>query len=188
MTRTPEAWRKLGHAIRADRERQGLTREELGLRARVTARSVYSLETGVVPKRRDKPPSLEPVAAALGWPRGAADRILNGEPADVALRAPREDGAPSADDGKQSKLAVEQALQELPRVFAFGRAIVELGGDPGRREAFDDAVAQLVASLPVAVAPKRGAFDLAAYRPHAEGDGVPSDDAVRIHEALRRDE
>lgn len=83
MNRDPKVWEKLGGAIRSDRERQGLTREDLVelLRKRgfsVTTRTIANLEAGIPPRRRPKPPSLEPTVAALGWPAGKVNLILEG--------------------------------------------------------------------------------------------------------------
>lgn len=84
MNRDPRAWENLGRAVRIDRERQGLTRDELARRIKerggsVTTRTIANIESGIAPRRRAYPPSLEPIVAALGWPPGKADRILAGE-------------------------------------------------------------------------------------------------------------
>jgi transcriptional regulator with XRE-family HTH domain len=83
MGQDPTAWAKLGQALRDDRERQQLTREDLAARIEkagysITTRTISNLERGTVPRRRNKPPSVEVTAAALGWPAGKVDRILDG--------------------------------------------------------------------------------------------------------------
>ena len=185
MERDPGVWAVLGRAIRSDRDRQGLTREQLAERVierggKITARSIASLEYGTVPKKRDKPPTLEPTVSALGWPRGSADRILNGEdPADVlegrnATEPPR---APARDD----------ALELLPRVYEFSRTVVALGGDPELRDEFDAIAQRLIDSVPPKLRADRALYGLAAYRPQAEGEGPAPDDTLRMLQAMERE-
>jgi transcriptional regulator with XRE-family HTH domain len=185
MTRDPTAWTRLGRAIRGDRERQGLSRDELAARViarggQITARTIGSLERGVAPKARDKPPSLEPTVAALGWPRGAADRILDGEEADALLQQP-DDTEPRREE-RPSTLSRARVLELLPGVYEFSRGVVALGGDPKLRDRFDAAAQELLASMPAS-----RSYALAAYRPHAEGEGPAEDDAERIKRALERE-
>ncbi|MFE7954447.1 helix-turn-helix domain-containing protein [Streptomyces sp. NPDC057413] len=186
MTHEPERWAVLGRALRGDRERQGLTREELAARVRerggeISARTIGNLESPrVIPKRGTKPPSLEPVAAALGWKTGWTDRILAGDdPADVL------EGVQVA--GPDDVTPQHRLLELLPGVYEFGRIAVLAGAPHEVRDDFEAAVQRLLNS---AASPSRGAYgdySLAAYRPHAPAEGVPADDAARIHEALRRD-
>lgn len=170
-TREAEAWAALGRAMEADRQRQGMTRAALVDRVKsaggdITTRTIASREKGVTPKSGGKPASVELIARALGWEFGWADRILAGEdPASVlAPAAPATAGA--------------DLLDELPRIYQFSRAVVAAGGNPAARDRFDEALEDLVASLPA-----RASYALAAYRPHAEGQGIPSDDAARIDRA-----
>jgi hypothetical protein len=172
----------LGLAIRGDRERQGLTREQLAglVRARggqVSARSIGNLEAGTVPKRGTKPPSVEPVVAALRWHPGWADRILAGEDVGTVLR--------SDTDTSPNATPRSWLLEMVPKVYQFSREAVRLGADPELRERFDRLAQQLVESAP-ADRPVRVKYELAAYRPHAEGEGVPADDAARIADAMNK--
>jgi len=196
MTWDSQAWERLGRAIRDDRERRGLSREDLAAQVvarggSVTSRSIASLERGVAPKKRPKPPTLEPVVAALGWRPGATDRILNGEDPHAVLDdlAPRSSqGAAAAAGVKESPAASrEDVLGMLPSVYAFSRSAVAAGADPRLRDQFDALADRLVASLPAAQTSGRSGYGLAAYRPHAEGEGPASDDAERIERALRGD-
>lgn len=84
MNRDPHTWSTLGRRIRGDRERQGLTREDVvelveERGGKVTTRTIGNLESGLVPKRRDKPAKLESVVAVLGWPPDRVDRFLDGD-------------------------------------------------------------------------------------------------------------
>ncbi|MFE4547562.1 hypothetical protein [Streptomyces sp. NPDC056785] len=177
----PEIWATLGRAIRADRERQGLSRAQLVDRVRerggqVTDRTIGSLERGVVPKRGAKPPSLEPVVSALGWRPGWADRILAGEDPARVLQRPV---ATEAVESPRSHL-----LELVPGVYEFSRVAVGLGAPTGLRDEFDQLVQQILTSV---TADSGRPFALAAYRPHAMGEGVPADDADRIRDALNSD-
>lgn len=186
MTHEPEMWAVLGRALRSDRERKGLTREQLaGLvrerGGRVSARSIGSLETGVVPKRGTKPPSLEPTVAALGWPPGWVDRILAGEDAGAVLN-----DLEFVDD-ETARTPQQQLLELLPDVYEFGRLAVQAGATAEARDGFESAVQRLLNGVPSG-RPARSEYALAAYRPHAAGEGVPADDAIRIREALSRND
>ncbi len=182
MTHHPHRWAVLGLAIRGDRDRQGLTREQLAERVRarggqVTPRSIGSLEAGVVPKKRPKPPTLEPVVAALGWQGGWADRILGGEDPSVVLRSD------SAEPRAESPRA--HLLELVPTVYEFSRTAASLGAPAAMRDDFDALVQRLLESA-TAGQPPRSSYALAASRPHAPAEGVPADDAARIDDAIRR--
>ena len=182
MTHDPTAWTKLGKAIRGDRELQGLTRDELAAKVAerggaVSTKTIANLEKGDAPKRGVKPPSVERVAAALGWVPGSVDRILGGEPP-ASVLAHRV--TPAGQLGPR-----EVALELLANVFKFSRAAVAAGASPRLRDAFDRAAQDLVASMPVRTG--GGSYGLAAYRPHGEDARVPDDDAARIFDAMNRD-
>ncbi|MFJ8992674.1 hypothetical protein ACIRQH_20035 [Streptomyces sp. NPDC102279] len=172
----PRVWATLGRAIRADRERQGLTREQLAERVRergvqVSSRSITTLEEGPAPKRGSKRPTLEPTVAALGWRPGWTDRILAGEDASVVLQrteTTETEGSPRS-----------HLLELVPSVYEFSRTAAGLGAPAQLRDDFDELVQEILA----AVKTERG-YALAAYRPHAAGEGVPADDAARIRDAL----
>lgn len=79
MNRDPAAWARLGRALRTAREHRGLTQQEVGELAGVSARSVQDAEGGAVPKAR-MPYTIGRIASALGWPEGGVDAVLEGEP------------------------------------------------------------------------------------------------------------
>ncbi|PJN00856.1 hypothetical protein CG740_23420 [Streptomyces sp. CB01201] len=79
------------------------------------------------------------------------------------------------------------ALELLPSVYEFSRAAVSGGGDPVLRDEFDEMAQRLLQSIPAGAGVAPGsAYGLAAYRPHAVGEGVPADDADRIARAMDR--
>lgn len=78
MNRDPDAWARLGRALRNAREHRGLTQQDLGEMAGTSARSVQDAEGGAVPKAR-MPYTIGRIAAALGWPEGAVDAVLDGK-------------------------------------------------------------------------------------------------------------
>lgn len=73
----PEAWARLGRALREARERAGLTQGELAEAAGVSKKSVGDAEAGKVPRSR-MPYTLAQIAKALDWPSGAVERVLDG--------------------------------------------------------------------------------------------------------------
>ncbi|ARF75713.1 hypothetical protein B7C62_28240 [Kitasatospora albolonga] len=77
MDRDPQSWARLGHALRASREHRGLTQSAVAELAGVSGRSVQDVEGGTVPKKR-MPYTIGRIAAALGWPEGAVDAVLDG--------------------------------------------------------------------------------------------------------------
>lgn len=77
MNRDPQSWARLGQALRTAREARSLTQAELGELAGVSSRSVQEAEGGTVPKKR-MPYTIARIAAALGWPEGAIDAVLDG--------------------------------------------------------------------------------------------------------------
>ncbi|MEU1800799.1 hypothetical protein [Streptomyces sp. NPDC019937] len=189
MTRDPEAWAALGRAVRADRLRQGFkTRKALAQRIKeqgggASDRSIGSIERGIVPRTGELPPTAEVVITALGWRLGWAHRILNGEdPADVLPHRPARQAAEAAEAvAKADALSRESVLEFLPRIYQFSRDCVALGAPPRARDTFDQALQALIDSLPSGSERRR--YALAAYRPHAVGEGVADDDAARIMDA-----
>jgi len=77
LNRDPESWKRLGSALRAERQRQGLSREELAAKADVSPRSIQSAESGRVPQGR-RPFTLDAIERALDWAVGSVDSVLEG--------------------------------------------------------------------------------------------------------------
>lgn len=183
MNRDPRVWESLGRALRASRERAGLTAEALASKAATTGRTVYGWERAdTIPAR--KPYKLELVAAALGWKPGWVDRIIEGEDPDAVITP---DNASNTPQQPADATARQEALELLPAVFEFGRAALAAGGDRELRDKLEEAAQGLVASIPGRQPSERGSYGLVAYRPHGEGEPVPDDDAERIKRAIEGD-
>lgn len=71
-------WKRLGSAIKAQREHLGLTtQQELAQAAGVTRQTVQSLEAGR--QRTRMPATIGSIEKALRWEPGTASRLLSGE-------------------------------------------------------------------------------------------------------------
>lgn len=178
MNRDPGAWKRLGDKVSEARQAAGLSQAQLAEAAEVSTRSVYSAESGSVPSRQ-MPPSLVKIAIGLRWKPESIRLVLEG-------------GEPiSMDDSKQVEPASERPslhpdIAELMlRVHEFGRVCAALGGSSEARDDFEAAAQRLFESVPrsARMAGQQG-YGLAAYRPHALGEGVPEDDAERILRAM----
>lgn len=78
MNRDPEAWARLGRAIRCDRKLYGWTRAQLARAADVSTGAIQLAEQGRVPRSR-WPQTVASVERSLGWAPGTARSILKGE-------------------------------------------------------------------------------------------------------------
>jgi transcriptional regulator with XRE-family HTH domain len=174
MNRDPQAWARLGRLFRNARELSGQSRKDFAQRAGVSEKAVYNAERGDVPGRH-QPPTLVKIAAGHGWAPESIQSILAGGEPIPAADSPTP--APAAPDRRT------QLLELLPRVYEFGRLCASLGGSREARDRFDAAVQELMDSVPS----RQGSFTLAAYRPHALGEGVPADDADAILKAMEED-
>lgn len=91
-------WKRLGRAIKAQREHLGMaTQQELATRAGVSRQTVISLEGGT--ERTRVPATIGKVEKALGWEPGTATRILS--------EAPPEPSAAKFADGMPVRVAQE---------------------------------------------------------------------------------
>lgn len=180
MNRDPEAWKRLGRLFRNARELKGLTRAEFALKAGVSEKAVYNAEKSDVPGRH-QPPTLVKIAVGHGWRPESIQLILDGgDP------IPAEEDATTAQVSPSTTGAPAQVLELIPRVYEFGRLCSSLGAEAAARDEFDAAVQHLLEAVSVGAA-KQSRFSLAAYRPHALGEGVPEDDADAIMRAMEDD-
>jgi transcriptional regulator with XRE-family HTH domain len=180
MNRDPEAWKRLGRLFRNARELEGLTRAEFALKAGVSEKAVYNAEKSEVPGRH-QPPTLVKIAVGHGWRPESIQQILDGGDPILA-----EDVAASPQASQSASGTPAQVLELVPRVYEFGRLCSSLGAEAAARDEFDAAVQHLLESVSVG-ASQQSRFSLAAYRPHALGEGVPADDADAILRAMEED-
>lgn len=173
MNRDPEAWKGLGRRLRNERELHGMSRKEFASVAGVSEKAVYNAERGDVPGRH-RPPSLVKIVAGHGWAPESIEAILEGKEPVPAGAVRKSAAAPPIDPRTQ-------LLEALPRIYAFGRLCVSLGGAQEARDDFEGAVQRLLDSVPTR---SQSRMTLAAYRPHALGEGVPADDADAILRAM----
>jgi transcriptional regulator with XRE-family HTH domain len=180
MNRNPEAWKRLGRLLRDAREKAGLTREEFAEKAGVSPKAVYNAEKSDPPKRQ-QPPTLVPIAVAHGWkPESIGAILAGGDPIPSGEQATPQ-AAPSAGDLVEHP----DLLDLMMKVHEFGRVCMVMGGSLEARSDFEAAAQRLFESVPRDVrASQREQYRLAAYRPHALGEGVPADDAETILRAM----
>lgn len=112
--RDPEAWARLGSALRAARETRQWTQEELAQKAKVSSRAVQEAERGRPPRGR-MPYTLTPIARELGWPAGSVDAVLSGQPAPGGWV-----DAPVELDEEMVEMAITSALVRSTRSVTTG--------------------------------------------------------------------
>jgi hypothetical protein len=78
LSASPEAWQRLGNALRESREHLRMSRRLLSEKADVSEKSIQIAEEGRVPSAR-WPQSISRITQALGWEPGAAIRIVLAE-------------------------------------------------------------------------------------------------------------
>lgn len=78
LSASPEAWRRLGSALRESREQLRMSRRLLSEKAEVSETAIKNAEEGRAPSGR-WPQSIDRIAQALGWESGAAIRLVLAE-------------------------------------------------------------------------------------------------------------
>ncbi|MFC5030494.1 helix-turn-helix transcriptional regulator [Streptomyces sp. So13.3] len=186
MNRDPEAWKRLGRLLRDARDRRGLTQAKFAEEAGVSTKAVYSAEAGATPMKQ-LPRTVVKIAAAHGWTPESIHVVLDGgDPALVHRAGQPEEPPLRPAPGEAAHPRGPGLIELMPRVYEFGRLCSALGGDPALRDAFETALQRLVESIPREVVATQDSHRLAAYRPHAEGEGPASDDEERILRAMER--
>jgi hypothetical protein len=178
-------WKRLGEAMLQRRERLGLSRKALCDRivgeVTVTPRTLSNYELARLTIKGRIPKGYYAVERALGWAEGSIEAVLydKGEP---ILREELE--APAAEPIEERALTSE-VMTEYGHVLGFGELCERAGGGTPERDAFDVAARRLVESVPgvhLAVLWRRS-VELAAHRPHGEGEFIPADDVARAYRA-----
>lgn len=165
-------WSHLGVMIRRHRRQARMSQTDLATAVGMSLRTIGSYERGRVPAGAPSvPDGYYDVARILGWTPDSVDRVLaGGEPQLAGAHAPSE-----AELGAVVSPAMH--LADVARDLGAPSDLV----DRYRLAAISLAgwLAHNVAS-PVARREVDEGFGLAAYRPHAVGEGVAPDDAERI--------
>lgn len=148
----------------------------------MSAKTIQNFEAGRVPQRDRTPPNLVKLVRALGYTPDSIERVLGGDdPLPLTPDEPTKPGPPT-----EPAAPAVTAVALYPSVIAFGRLCVREGGDPKLRDELEAAAERLLHSVPGHhSALTAGDVGLAAYRPHAPGEGVPADDAERIRRAIK---
>lgn len=184
MSHSPEAWKRLGLLFRDARNRRGLTGAELADLAGISEKAVFNSESGAWHKT--VPPTFAKIAAAHGWTPESVRIMLDGGDPVLTSRAAATQGASSTSDGIQApSVSTDEhnLIELLTQVTEFGRLCVAMGADGALRDELDTAAQRLVKSIPRDIT-SREHFGLAAYRPHAPGEGPAKDDAERALRAM----
>ncbi|MEU5424209.1 helix-turn-helix transcriptional regulator [Streptomyces olivoreticuli] len=176
---THDAWKRLGVAIRRERERQGLSQAELAERAGVSVGSVKNAETGGAPKRR-KPYTLALIETALGWESGAVDAILEGHP---QPRPTPPVVQPVVRVGEAAHAG--QALRALTGAMEFSRVCEELGAPPAAVAHYEAAAEALLAATVSARQDRLTQEHFAAVAHSPGGDGGPQSDRAVVDDIVR---
>lgn len=177
---TPGAWERLGTLFRDARDRLGMSRAQFAAHAGISEKAVYNAESG--DEHKKIPPTFPRYAAALDWSPDSIRSVLNGGDPQI-VGAAHTTPPPT----RTAPLPQESTLVDLlTRVHEFGRLAVSLGADGAVRDELDATAQRLVQSIPREAG--KNDYGLAAYRPHAPGEGPADDDAERILRAMEGDQ
>lgn len=165
-------WTRLGRMLRQARIAAGIKRQsDLAAAVGLSTKTIGNYERGREPDTAPTvPDGYHAVATRLGWAPGSVERVLAGGDPQAAGDRP----SPTLD-------AVEQLVEET---FQLMDAARDMGAPPEVVSRCRLAVTELVAWMTHQRGGSRGDYGLAAYRPHALGEGVESDDAERIFRAM----
>lgn len=147
MNRDPESWKRLGVLMRAERQRQGLSREELAEKANVSPRSIQSAESGRVPQGR-RPFTLDAIERALDWASGSIDSVLDGgEPTGATEGSWRYDPRKAIPDSAD-ELTSSDLVRFIVEVFRIKHLGIKAGASPDAAQAMETATIGFIRSFP----------------------------------------
>ncbi|WP_424888390.1 helix-turn-helix domain-containing protein [Streptomyces sp. XH2] len=178
-----ERWPVLSAALRQERERQGLSQQELAERAGVSVGSVKNAERGTAPKGR-RPYTLTLIATALGWAPSCVDDVLSGMPAPTS--APE---VPVVEaEVKPAMSGIDEVARAMYGALKFQMACQQHGAPPEAIADFEAATQRLLAFTMRAQSerPRLTQEHFEAVAHSAKGDGGPESDRNAVDEAVRR--
>ncbi|QQN79780.1 helix-turn-helix domain-containing protein [Streptomyces sp. XC 2026] len=172
LTLTPATarydWAHLGHVIRRIRRERGIKRQpELAEAVGLSAKTISNYENGRKPETPGIPDGYHLVAKHFGWPPGCLEFVLAGG-------EPEEFHPGSGPSGAHALAKPAFDLLDAARDAGAPAELIQRGRED---------ITELMAWLLQAEA-RRSSLGLAAYRPHAAGEGPAADDTARILRAL----
>lgn len=165
-------WAHLGKTIRQWRTAAGIKRQsDLAAAVGLATKTIGNYERGRIPDTAPTvPDGYYAVAAHLGWEPSSVERVLAGGQPEFR-RAPQAPSAQATDELVESAFQLIDAARDMGApadvVSRCRLAITDLAGWMAHQRG-----------------QKQGEYGLAAYRPHATGDGPATDDAARIYRAM----
>jgi transcriptional regulator with XRE-family HTH domain len=165
-------WKHLGEVIRRDRRRARMSQADLAAAAGLSTRTVGNYERGRIPETAPVvPDGYYDIAAALAWSRASIDLALAGGEPEPARATER----PISQDDINALAAPSLRLADMAR---------DMGAPQDLVDRYRLAAVSLAGWMTSHASVVRPEFNLAAYRPHALGEGVAPDDAERILRAF----
>ncbi|MFD5674838.1 helix-turn-helix transcriptional regulator [Streptomyces sp. NPDC127040] len=165
-------WNHLGAVIKHDRRRARMSQADLAQAAGLSTRTVGNYERGRVPETAPVvPDGYYDIASVLGWARSSIEVILAGgepEPAGAVGRSVSQDDV-------NTLAAPALRLADMAR---------DMGAPQDLVDRYRLTTVSLAGWMSSKAATSQSTVGLAAYRPHALGEGVAPDDAERILKAF----
>jgi hypothetical protein len=147
----------------------------LAAAAGLSTRTVGNYERGRVPETAPAiPDGYYDIAAVLGWTRASVDIVLTGGNPELAGAAER----PVSQHDINALAAPSLRLADMARDMGAPQELVDR---------YRLAAVSLAGWMMTRAESGQEGLDLAAYRPHALGEGVAPDDAERILRAFEED-
>lgn len=165
-------WKHLGAVIKHDRRRARMSQADLAAAAGLSTRTVGNYERGRVPESAPVvPDGYYDIAGVLGWTRASVDLALAGGEPELTGATER----PITQDDINALAAPALRLADMAR---------DMGAPQEMVDRYRLTAVSLAGWMSSRAASAQSDFGLAAYRPHAIGEGVAPDDAERILRAF----
>jgi len=153
-----------------------MSQADLAAAAGLSTRTVGNYERGRVPESAPVvPDGYYDIAAVLGWTRASVELVLAGREPELTGAAER----PAIQDDINSLAAPALRLADMARDMGAPQELVDR---------YRLATVSLAGWMSSQATSSQAGLGLAAYRPHALGEGVAPDDAERILRAFEEGE